>query len=231
MSIAFNMPVPTIDGNTIRVVSRINSINLPYPRSRKDIYSMLEKHIDRLLPGDFNQAIMDLGREICRPLKPLCNICPIHMFCNSFVNSSVDKYPIRMRPILKRHYNVAVAIIWNKDKILISKRKPGGLLGGLWEFPGGKIEKGECASECVVREVQEELGICVHTKTFLSRIKHSYTHFSITLDAFSCEYLKGEPRALGCDSWRWIYLNQIKNFAFPAACHKLFQNIKKDVRT
>ena len=191
---------------------------------------MLEKHIDQQAPGDFNQAIMDLGREICRPRKPLCTICPISMFCNSFVNNSVDKYPIKLRPIIKRHYNVAVGIIWHKNQILISKRKINGLLGGLWEFPGGKIEKGECARECVVREVKEELGICVHIKNFLSRIKHSYTHFSITLDAFSCEYINGEPRALGCDSWRWIDLNQINYFDFPAACHKIFQNITKDVR-
>ena len=104
---------------------------------------------------------MDLGREICTPNKPLCNTCPVSIYCNAYVNNDVDKYPIRMKKRSYPHYRVAVGIILKNSQILISKRKANGLLGGLWEFPGGKIKMGESDQECIVREVLEELNVLV----------------------------------------------------------------------
>ena len=146
-------------------------------------------------------------------------------FCNALVNNCVDKYPIKIKPDKKPHYKIAVGIIWNKGKILISTRREGGLLGGLWEFPGGKIEEGESAENCIIREIKEELGVSVKPTTFLKQIKHAYTHFSITMDAYHCDYLQGTPQAIGCDNWKWIAPEEIRLLPFPKANHKLFDKI------
>ena len=113
------------------------------------------------------------------------------------------------------------------NKILVSKRKESGLLGGLWEFLGGKINSGESAIKCIIREVKEELGVHVNPRALLKQIDHSYSHFSITLDAYHCDFIKGTPRAIGCADWRWISPNQISELPFPKANHKLFDKIDK----
>ena len=225
MSIAFNGPIPAIDSNALRVVSRLNTISGSLLVCKKRITRELSDIICNLRPGDFNQAIMDLGREICTSKNPSCNACPLEDNCSAAVNNNVDKYPAMRRSNNKPHYRVAAGIIWKNNKILVSKRKESGLLGGLWEFPGGKIKDGETAVKCIIREVQEELGVCVRPATFIKQIKHAYSHFSITLDAYHCDFINGIPQALGCEDWRWIFPEQIADLPFPKANHKLFDKI------
>lgn len=226
-SIAFGFPMPAVDGNVKRIISRLNCSRIPVEKSFSYVNSHLLKIIPDARPGDFNQAMMDLGREICTPKNPDCNVCPVMGYCKAFVENSVDKYPVRHKRKLRPHYNVAVGIIWKNDKILISKRRENGLLGGLWEFPGGKLLENESAPDCLVREVREELNIVVIPGEFITRIKHAYTHFSITLDAYHCEYLNGTPQPIACDDWRWITPDKIKSLPFPQANHKLFPHIFK----
>ena len=99
------------------------------------------------------------------------------------------------------------------------------MLGGLWEFPGGKINSCESIEECIIREIKEELNITVRPKKFIKRIKHSYSHFSITMDAYFCELIDGSPSSVGCADWMWISPQNIKLFPFPKANHKLFDEI------
>ena len=225
MSIAFNLPIPAADGNAIRVISRMNSIDSPYPKSKKRIITFLSGHIDTISPGYFNQAIMDLGREICTYKNPSCYICPVNIYCCSYVNNTVDKFPANIKKVSRPHHNVAVGLIWKDNRILISKRNDSGLLGGLWEFPGGKIRSGENGTSCVVREAQKTLNVLVVPVAFVKQIKHAYSHFSITVDAYSCTFRGGHPRALGCADFRWIHPRETGQFAFHGACHKLFDKI------
>ena len=226
MSIVFNMPTPTVDGNAVRVISRLNSINIPYPRSKKKIHALLAGLIDPINPGCFNQAVMDLGREICTPKSPRCSVCPVYKHCSAHMNNIVYKYPLRMKNISRPHYHIAVAIIWNNNRILISKRKSTGLLGGLWEFPGGKIQPGEDGPGCVVRKAQEILNVLVDPGACIKKIKHSYSHFSITVEAYRCRFIGGNPGALGCADFRWIFPYETPQFAFHRANHKLFDKIE-----
>ena len=228
MSIAYNLPIPAVDGNAYRVVSRIKSINLPFNSCKNELVEFLSDHISLNRPGDFNQAIMDVGREVCTPKNPSCDICPIRTNCCAFVNNTVDKYPFRAARQKKPHYMVVVGVVRKGNKILISKRKENGLLGGLWEFPGGKIQKGEDAKKCVIRKVNEKVGVCVRPGRLLKQIKHAYSHFSITLDAYHCDYVGGSPGALGCDNWQWILPQQIADLPFSKVNHKLFDQIQGD---
>ena len=229
MSIAFNIPVPTIDVNAVRVVSRLNSIDTPYPQSKKRILAFLAGLIDKNNPGIFNQAIMDLGREICTSRGPSCNICPVQNHCAAYVNNTVDKYPVKVKKSSRPHYYVAVGLIWKNNKILISKRKESGMLGGLWEFPGGRLGCEENAPSCIVREAMETLNVLVDPLVCVKQIKHSYSHFTITLDAYRCVLVGGQPRALSYDDFRWVYPYEMQQFAFHRSNHKLFDKIEGTV--
>ena len=114
------------------------------------------------------------------------------------------------------------------NQILITKRKLGGLLGGLWEFPGGKLNSLESSEECVLREIYEETGLNVELKSFISNIKHQYSHFSISLDSFHCIYKNGIAEPHKSTDLKWIYPKEIQKFAFPKANHKFIHKIPEN---
>ena len=116
------------------------------------------------------------------------------------------------------HKAIGVAVIWNEQgQILIDRRRPEGLLGGLWEFPGGKIEPGETVEECIKREIQEELGIDIAVGDRLITIDHAYSHFRVTLTVHHCRHLAGVPQPIESDEIRWVTLDEIDQFPFPKA--------------
>lgn len=116
------------------------------------------------------------------------------------------------------HKIIGVAVIWNDDgKILIDRRKPGGKMGGLWEFPGGKVESGESVATCVVREVREELDIEIAVGEALMAIEHDYTDFKVTLNVHHCKHLSGEPQLIECDAIAWVTPIELDQFTFPEA--------------
>ncbi len=226
-SIAFGYGLPAIDGNVKRVISRVKRIDEPPSKALSEIESFLKANIHNAYPGDFNQAMMDIGATICNPNKPRCEVCPLSSECEAFQKNQVSLYPIKEEKALRPHYRAAVGIVWNKDKLLISKRKSEGLLGGLWEFPGGKMKHGETAKECVEREVEEEVGVQVDAAHSVGVIKHAYTHFSIEMEGFLCRYLKGTPQTRDCADWKWVEFKDLKKFAFPMANRKLFPLLPK----
>ena len=225
LSIAYAHPIPAIDGNVVRVVSRLILIQEKFPRSRQPIFSFLKNIIDVKSPGDFNQAIMDLGRDICRPVKPKCKMCPIQKNCLAYINNLINKYPKltgrKKRPL----YNIAIGVIWKKNKILVSKRNQNVLLAGMWEFPGGKIKKGETPKSCLIREAKEELNIDILPISYITKIKHSYSHFKIIMKAYNCKYIKGQAMAIECADFKWIKPENLDSLAFPSASKKLFNNL------
>jgi A/G-specific adenine glycosylase len=117
----------------------------------------------------------------------------------------------------KPHYQVAAGIISKGDQLLIAQRPAKGMLGGLWEFPGGKQEEGETLEECIVREIREELGIEIEVVERLTSVEHAFSHFSITLHAMAARYVSGEPQTLGCADWKWIAPEELDQFALPRA--------------
>ncbi|MDP6570206.1 MAG: A/G-specific adenine glycosylase [Candidatus Marinimicrobia bacterium] len=224
MSIAFHHPLPAVDANVLRIVSRLHLLSAPVSTLTGKVASLLSEIIPKNRAGDFNQAMMDLGRVICTNRNPKCDICPLNICCKAYAKNLTHAFPKKNAKPLKPVYKIAVGVIWRDGDILISRRKEEGLLGGLWEFPGGKLLPGETAENCIVREVQEELGVVVQTTEFIKQIKHSYTHFSIIMDAYHCKYISGEPRCYQCSDWRWIEPEDISILPFPRANHKLFQH-------
>jgi A/G-specific adenine glycosylase len=110
--------------------------------------------------------------------------------------------------------------------VLITRRKTDGFLGGLWEFPGGKLEPGESAAEACHREIQEELGLMVAVGDHITRVKHAYSHFKISMDVFDCRYKSGRVTLSGPDAFKWILLEEIEDYAFPGANRKFIPLLK-----
>lgn len=228
LSIAFNHPRPVVDGNVKRVLARLFCLEKPV--NQNGIAETFQQHAERLLdrnrPGEFNQAMMELGATVCRPGNPTCAACPLTPFCLARKNNVVEKYPVRLetRPIPE--YPIAVGVIYKNQQVLITRRKPVGLLGGLWEFPGGKIQTPETAEQACLREIKEEVNLEVEIIDYLTRVKHAYTHFKIVVEVFCCRFLGGEIRLTEADDYRWVSLDEIDAFPFPAANLKFIPLLK-----
>jgi mutator protein MutT len=124
-----------------------------------------------------------------------------------------------------KHLDVAVAIVFHDKKVLITRRKPGGVLGGLWEFPGGKQEPGESLEDCVRRELFEELAIRVQPVMSFAPIHHTYPDRQVTLHAFLCTHDSGEPQLLASDELRWVEPAQLRTIEFPDANRQLVEEL------
>ncbi|MEO0409863.1 MAG: A/G-specific adenine glycosylase, partial [Cyanobacteria bacterium P01_A01_bin.135] len=156
LSAAYNQPVSILDGNVKRVLARLVALESPPNRILKLLWRYSDLLLDPEQPRDFNQALMDLGATRC-DRRPDCPRCPWQSHCRAFHTNRQLDLPMReVRPPLP-HKNIGVGVIWHQRQILIDRRRPEGLLGGLWEFPGGKLEAGETVADCIRREIREEL--------------------------------------------------------------------------
>ena len=219
-SIAFGLPAPVLDGNVKRVLARLDDVTEPIDRAavERQLWARAAELVDPEQPGLFNQALMELGSLVCRPAAPDCAACPVQAFCLAAARGAQDQRPVRSPRRRIPHYDVAAGIVWHRsdpDRFLIAQRPAEGMLGGMWEFPGGKREDGERLPQTLRRELQEELGIEVEVGEKLTVVKHAFSHFRITLHAFHARHVAGEPRPLGVDAWRWVTVEEAA--AYPMA--------------
>lgn len=127
------------------------------------------------------------------------------------------------------HKQVGVAAIYNQQgQILIARRPPGAILGGLWEFPGGKVEPAETIENCIKREIFEELALEIEVREHIITVDHTYPHFKVSLIVHRCQYLGGKPKPLGCDEVRWVRLEELEHFSFPEANTEIIATLQGD---
>lgn len=220
-SIAFNKPNAVVDGNVIRVLTRYLGIedDTRSTKTRRKVQEFASELIDPEHPGDFNQAMMELGSEICTPSNPDCQNCPIQAGCVATKMAKTDTIPYKSPAKKKPHHIIGVGIIERDedDKILIALRPNDAMLGGLWEFPGGKKEDNEKIQQTVERELKEELGVEVKAYKELMSLKHTYSHFSITMHAWFCKLISGDPKPKESQEVRWVSREELGKFPFPKA--------------
>jgi A/G-specific adenine glycosylase len=229
LSAAFRQPWPILDGNVKRVLARLSGLSVP----TKYALSFLWKGSEQLLcpddPKAFNQALMDLGATVCTPKQPACLLCPWSRICQAHRLNLQSTIPMSETRNPLPHKRIGVAVIWNaQGQILIDKRPQSGLLGGLWEFPGGKVEPNETLAECVVREIREELGIVIEALEHFMTIEHAYTHFKVTLAVHHCRHLSGQPQTLECDEAKWVTLDELDQYPFPTANRKIIAALQAE---
>ena len=228
-SIAFGKRFPVVDGNVLRIRTRMtaDATIIDSDKAKRRHYIELQSIMDNIdNPSYFNQAMMELGALVCHPQNPDCAHCPVQSDCKAHALGTPLDYPKRKEKPVVPHYHVAVALIYDGPRFLILKRSNDQMLGGLWEFPGGKLEEGENASQAAVREVQEETGLEVSVDREITVVKHAYSHFRITMHAFACHIANGVKTVQTTRPFHWIGLEEIGNYAFPKANHKIFEALE-----
>ena len=227
-SIAFGQRVACIDGNVIRVAARL--LALPGdPRMgppRRELEAAVSGWVDPHRPGDFNQALMELGATICLPATPRCHDCPLARVCRARRDGLENAIP-PPRPSRTTPAEAVVGVCRERGRVLIARRPEGKRFAGLWEFPGGKVNAGESGPEALAREFMEELGIRIAVGREIAEIKHTYTRFRITLRAYEARRVAGVPRPIASAEIRWVPVSRLGEYAFPAANQKLIALIER----
>jgi len=229
LSIAFNRPEPVVDGNVARVLCRLFAVDSDPAagRTQTRLWTLAHALIAPRRPGDFNQAMMELGSLVCTSKEPACPRCPVATLCEAFREGRQLDLPRTRRRKRTPHYDVAVALLWRSGKLLITKRPPDGMLGGLWEFPGGKRRDGEPLAAAVAREVREETGLVVSVGEGLPPVKHAYSHFRVTLHAFHCKVIGGRLRAASRDGHAWVAPGELAAYPFPSGSRKIIEQLRQ----
>jgi len=215
-SMAFGMDEPTLDGNLRRVFSRLFDVDefADSPVGEKILWELAAQNLPKGQAGDYNQALMDLGATICLPKNPRCLLCPLMEICEARKNGAQE-----LRPVLKPkksvpHYTHAAAVILQRGRVLLAQPPPDGLLGGMWEFPNGRVnadpakELTKAINAAYSLKARIERSRNVKKKEEMGVIQHAYTHFKITVHAFRCE-LVSVPKN---KNLKWVKLTDLDDY-------------------
>lgn len=249
-SIAFQLPEPAIDGNVMRVVSRLFEIDADIAKasSRKVFEAAMYKIIDRARPGDFNQAMMDLGSAICTPTSPKCEECPIQSYCLSYKHNTMTNYPVKTKKLKPKDVYYIGGIIENKaQEFLLEQRGTAGLLANMWLFPIEEVTKEQFEllqknwekenqqltldfnEEPLVAEetpdLFEEFEQVVWQKRSLGEVTHIFSHLKWHILVFYGRQTGIEQTA---ENQRWIMPADFANFVFPKPQQKMLDLLKKE---
>ena len=188
-SLAFGRDAPILDGNVKRVLGRLYAIaDVQSPRATHALWQLSESLLPKGRAGEFNEALMDLGATICTPRAPACPACPIRSDCIAFARGNPEAYPARIKRPNVPHKVAVTAVIEDTDgRVLMAQRPLSGLLGGLWEFPGGEMEQpedGDAAAQArhLARLVRSKTGVRIRVTpgNFIGEVTHGFTHLRLT---------------------------------------------------
>lgn len=225
-AIAFRKDAPILDANAKRVIARLFAVtgDLSRPPAARFLW---EASRGLIPPGKGREtalALMDLGATVCTPRRPGCPECPLRPLCEGHRHGIQETIPAKAaKKVLPHHDVVAAWIAGGKGTVLVGRRPERGLLGGLWELPGGRRKPQETREEALRRVLREEWGMGVAVGDRLASLPHGFSHFRITLHAYRCRRTSGRP---GTDrEWRWVRPEGLSDLAFPRAYRKLIETV------
>lgn len=231
LSIAYGLPEPAVDGNVMRVLSRILSIweDIAKDSTRKIFEEAVRKLISHENPSYFNQALMELGALICTPTSPSCLLCPVREHCTAFHEGTQHELPVKTKNKKQRHVRIVAAVITDAEgKILIHRRPETGLLANLWEFPNIEVslpyvnEKKQLADA-----INSLLKTDVYIDEMLGQIEHVFSHLTWNINAY-----KGEIQSLEeeIDEYKLVTINEMESFAFSVSHQKMLKLYKESLQ-
>ncbi len=228
LTFAFGQRHPSLDGNVKRVLSRLHDVGVALAGAavERELWAASAALLDGADdPWTHNQALMELGARVCTPRRPACETCPLREGCAAQLAGTTAQRPVRVRRPPLPHKHIGVGVLHCDGRVYIQLRPPEGLLGGLWEFPGGKQEPGEPIEHTVTRELREELGVTAVLGEALPEVRHAYTHFRVTLHPYLCTLSDPSdreriiPRA--AVEARWVPRAALGSYAFPKANRRI----------
>jgi A/G-specific adenine glycosylase len=228
-SIAFEQPVPVVDANVSRVLSRIFDIDtlITASSTRRVLENKAAALLSGSSPRDFNQAIMELGALVCTK-SPACLACPLRSLCASLAKGNMLERPVTRKPPSIIPITMASGVLIHQERIFIQKRQDDDVWANLWEFPGGCVIPGEAPRSAVVREFLEETEILVSAQEKVAEIRHSYTRYRVTLHAYLCTAAPPiKPILHAAQDCRWVLPEELDQFAFPTSHRKLIDMLFK----
>ena len=206
-SIAFGVRAPVVDGNVARVLARFACVpgDPREPAVSARLWSLAGSLVPARRPGDFNQALMELGETVCTPRAPRCTVCPLRTQCGALPAGRVAELPTQRRSRARPEVTAVCALVRRGDRILLARRVPSGLLGGLWEPPGAEVEATAVSASALARALRERLDLRVRVGEVLGSVRHVFTHRALTLTVFACTSPSGRLRpAIGYDDAAWV---------------------------
>ena len=218
-SLAFGEPVVALEANGLRVAARWTreSGDVRSPAVRARLQRALAAELPVRDAATFNEAVMELGETVCLPRQPRCPQCPVAAECRArqeFPDPGV--LPTRRLRPRRPHVVAAVVALTSGGRWLVRQRPSTGLLGGLWELPGGHLEPGETTETAASRELREETGLVVRGLVPIGVVRHAYSHFTVELHLFRGD-VPGRPRARGDSPLRWVTRKELERLPRPAA--------------
>jgi A/G-specific adenine glycosylase len=228
LSLAYQKPLGVVDGNVIRVIARVFGIkdDIRLGPTRKKIYQIVQHLLDTAYPGDFNEALMEIGATLCLPKKTECQACPFNRWCIAKNLSLTGKIPYKSAKAQKPVKKAAALILTRNDKVLIVRRNEHGLLGGLWEFPF--LNDYVNSSDINPVNIQKKYIDRLTFKKAWPPIRHSYTHFNLEL----CPqwYICPVENIIFDDygEYKWVFWKEITHFPTHRAMQKVLQLVGQD---
>ncbi|TWD94639.1 A/G-specific DNA-adenine glycosylase [Neobacillus bataviensis] len=227
LSIAYGIPEPAVDGNVMRVLSRILSIwdDIAKPSSRKIFEQAVRDLISHDDPSAFNQALMELGALICTPTSPSCLLCPVREHCQAFFEGVQEELPVKTKKTKTRNVQLAAAVLTNSEgKFLIHKRPASGLLANLWELPNVELHHNlQNEREEVVSLFTQELQLNAHLERIIGQIEHVFSHLIWNIKVYTGtlpdDFIEKED-------WKLVSSEERDEYAFPVSYQKIFQMYK-----
>ena len=226
-SICFNEPVPVLDGNVIRVLARFLRLRGDVRRLefRRKMLDYLGAHIPKKNPGDFNQAMMELGALVCRPRRPQCGQCPLAAVCLAFRAGEAEQLPEKQ--VRKKIPVVERAAVWTcrQTRVLAVRRDASAMLGGLWELPSADILPGESPSAAAIRAVRKRAGVKVAIIGPAGMERQVYSHFELKLHLFKARWVRGRIRAQPGEAVQWLALDALDTLPFDNASRRVLKRL------
>jgi A/G-specific adenine glycosylase len=231
-SLAFNQCLAVVDGNVIRVLARLFAYpnEIQSQEAKKWFQDKANSLLEKETPGDWNEAIMELGALVCLPKNPQCDVCPLNTHCSAFKKHNPLSFPVKKPKKKTPCYEVGAGVVQNEiGEVLIAQRAEHQMLGGLWEFPGGKVNENESIKACIERELVEEIGIQVTCTLFLVRVKHAYSHFSIDMQVYMARHVSGTPSPIIPQQVKWETVERLRRYPFSKADIKIIEALEKSI--
>ncbi len=219
-SIAFDQRVAVLDGNVMRVLARLTDFaeDITQPRAQQQLWQIAEALLPPTRPGDYNQALMDLGRLVCVPRRPHCEACPLQSQCLAFAHHTTAVRPVKKPKAPRKAVRAVAAVLRDElDRLLLVQRPLQGLLGGLWALPGGFCEPDEALTDALDRTLRDSLKLEIASAEQMAVATQDLTHLRITLRAFACQITAGAPEAIGVAAYAWVAPSELERYSLGKA--------------